>query len=428
MEEKKAIYNHGTIVNIDYEEALQDYSTIYIKGGEDLANKVRVALDSFDIDGCLFDYHVQMMDEFPECPYEQAIALPLYELNRSERRMIIIPVDGAMVDADVATLSHDAEELASEALQKGFENATATNPEALRGLLEVVDAEEGNSLHSISVGAISNIVFDIMPSIFGMDEEHESLGDSMNKKMMAFLKEKSKGNWIDNFITICKLNKETPTDQGMSIIKNSLKAVFGSDAVNAILYFLNKINDEKDYGDFARNFLDVSALAEKANVNVIVKHITDGSKIKQNAGSFQIFTQKENSPLKRLDFANKPTYIIYLMYLIDKYNRKDKALYMNLIKNKEQFNSLFHSVYGYPIAQAATEFDKLQWRIVDGKRRKGRINQCITDLRQKLAETFIDYQESYLPYSLSAKTHLAVPANKIIFEGDAIELTKITFL
>lgn len=428
MEGNKTTYNHGTIVGIDYDEAIQDYSTIYIIGGEDLTNKVRVALESFDGDGCLFNYHAQQADELSDCSYEQAIALPLYELNRSERRMLVIPVDGTMVDADVATLIHDAEELASEALQKGLENATATNPEVLRDLLEAVDAEEGKSLHSFSVGAISNIVFDIMPSIFGMDEERESLGDSMNKKMMSFLKEKSKDNWIENFITICKLNKEKPTDQGKSIVQNSLKDLFGSDAVNAILFLLNKINDDKDYGDFARNFLDVSALAEKANVNVIVKHITDESMIKQNAGYYQIFTQKEDSPVKRLDFANKPTYIIYLMYLIDKYNRKDKALSMNLIKNKEQFNSLFHSVYGYPIVQAATEFDKLQWRIVDGKRRRGRINQCITDLRQKLAETFIDYQESYLPYSLSAKTHLAVPANKIIFEGDAIELTKMTFL
>ncbi len=63
MEGNKATYNHGIIVSIDYEEALQDYSTIYIIGGEDLANKVSVALDSFDMDECLFDYHVQKSDD-----------------------------------------------------------------------------------------------------------------------------------------------------------------------------------------------------------------------------------------------------------------------------------------------------------------------------------------------------------------------------
>lgn len=428
MEGDKSIYNHGTIVSIDYEEALQNYSTIYIIGGEDLANKVRVALDSFDMDECLFDYHVQLADALPDCSYKQSIALPLYELNRSERRMIVIPVDETMVDADVATLIHDAEELASEALQKGMENVAVTNPEVLRDLLTKVEQNTELSSHSFSFGGLSNIVYDIMPSIFGMDEDSESLTDSMNKEMVAYLKEKSKGNWIDNFITLCKLNKEKPSAQGESIVKNSLKSLFGSDAVNAILFLLKNVNDDKAYYDFARNFLDASALAESASVNLIVKHITDESKIKQNAGYYQIFTQKGDCPAKRLDFTNKPTYIIYLMHLIDKYNRKDNTIPLNLKKNKEQFNSLFHSVYGYPKAQAATELEKLLWRYVDGKMRTGRINQCMTDLRKKLAENFIDYKESSLPYCLSAKTHLVVPANKIIFEGDAIELTKISFV
>lgn len=426
MEENKAIYNHGTIVNIDYEEALQDYSTIYIKGGEDLANKVRVALDSFDIDGCLFDYHVQMMDEFPECPYEQAIALPLYELNRSERRMTIIPVDGAMVDADVATLIHDAEEFASEALHKGIENVTLTNPELLEDLLRGV--EMGTSQWDFPISDwLSDISFNMLPD-FADAEKVGAAGETLAKKIDKFLGGKSSGDWIENFIEVCKQNKQNPSYQSQTLIKDILKNIFDRTSANAIHYLLEKMTKEEDYAYFAHNFLDAYAMADSACVNLIVKKIKNPKQIRGNDGWIQIFTQKDDKGEQLVHFDHKPTFIIYLMYLIDKFNRKDEALSLNLLKNKTIFNDLYRLVYSYSSKDAGSAFEKLIIRDVDGSFREGRLPDCMTDMRKTLAKIFKEYDENYLPYTLSSRTHLAVPANKIIFEGDAIELTKMTFL
>ena len=426
MEDNQAIYNHGTIVNIDYDEALQDYSTIYIIGGEDLANKVRIALDSFDIDECLFDYHVQLADELPDCSYEQAIALPLYELNRSERRMLVIPVDGTMVDADVATLIHDAEELASEALQKGIENLTFTNPELLKDLLKNAEANASQWNFSIC-DWLPDLSFNMLPD-FADTEKVGAAGDTLAKKIVKFLGGKSSGDWIDNFVEVCIQNKKSPSYQSQALIKDVLNNLFDRTSANAIHYLLEKMTNEEDYAYFAHNFLDAYAMANKASVNLIVREIKNPSQVSGNYGWIQIFTQKDNKEEQSLHFEHKPTFIIYLMYLIDRYNRKEDALSLNLLKNKTFFNTLYSSVYSYSSKNADDEFEKLIKRNVNGTFRQGRLPQCMTDLRKSLANAFKKYDENYLPYTLSSRTHLAIPANKIFFEGDAIELTKITFI
>jgi hypothetical protein len=161
---------------------------------------------------------------------------------------------------------------------------------------------------------------------------------------------------------------------------------------------------------------------------MIVKRIKDPQQVGGNNGWIQIFTQKGNKERQSLHFGHKPTFIIYLMYLIDKYNRKDDALSLNLLKNKTIFNNLYHSVYSYSSKNADDEFEKLIRRNVDGTFRQGRLPECMTDLRKSLANALKKYDENYLPYTLSSRTHLAIPANKIIFEGDAVELTKLTFV
>lgn len=426
MEDNQAIYNHGTIVNIDYDETLQDYSIIYIIGGEDFANKVRSALDSFDIDECLFDYHVQMADELPECSYEQAIALPLYELNRSERRMIVIPVEETMVDADVATLIHDAEELASEALHKGIENVTFTNPELLKDLLKNAEADESQWNFSVW-NWLSDISFSMLPD-YADAEKVGAAGDTLAKKIEQFLGGKSSGDWIENFVEVCKQNKKAPSYQSQALIKDVLNNLFDRTSANAIHYLLEKMAKEEDYAYFAHNFLDAYAMADNAGVNLIVRKIKNPNQVSGNYGWIQIFTHKDNKGEQRLHFEHKPTFIIYLMYLIDRFNRKEDALSFDLMKNKTFFNNLYNSVYSYSSKNADDEFEKLIRRNVNGTFRQGRLPQCMTDMRKTLADAFKEYDENYLPYTLSSRTHLSIPANKIIFEGDAIELTKIAIL
>ena len=426
MEKSKTTYNHGTIVSIDYDGTLQDYSTIYIKGGEDLVNKVRVALDSFDRDGCLFDYHVQPINDLPDCSYEQAIALPLYELNRSERRMLVIPVDGTMVDADVATLIHDAEEIASEALHKGMENVAFTNPELLKDLLKNAEADASQSSFSVW-NWLPDFSFNMLPD-FADAEKVGAAGETLAKKIEKFLGGKSKGDWIDNFVEVCKQNKQNPSYQSQTLIKDVLKNIFDRTSANAMHYLLERMTKEEDYLYFAHNFLDAYAMADSASVNLIVRKITDPKQVNGNDGWIQIFTQKEDKGELLVHFKQKPSFIVYLMYLIDRFNRKDEALSLNLLKNKSSFHDLYNTAYSYSSKDADNEFENLMIRKVDGVLRNGRLPQCINDVRTTLAKIFKEYDENYLPYTLSSRTHLAVPANKIIFEGDAIELTKMPFL
>lgn len=426
MENIKAINNHGIIVSVDYYEELQDYSIIYIIGGADFADMVRAALDSFDKDVCLFDYHVQLVDDLPDCSYEQAIALPLYELNRSERRMLVIPVEGTMIDADIATLIHDAEELASVALLKGMENVAFTNPELLKNLLTGAEAEKSKWDFSIW-DCPPGVSFNMLPD-FADAEKVGAAGETLAKRIDRFLGGKSKGDWIENFAEVCKQNKLSPSYQSQALIKDVLNNLFDRTSANAIHYLLEKITKEEDYENFAHNFLDAYAIADSTCVNLIVKRIKDPQQVGGNNGWIQIFTQKENREGQSLHFEHKPTFIIYLMYLIDKYNRKEDALSLNLMKNKTYFNNLYRSVYSYSSKNADDEFEKLIRRNVDGTFRQGRLPQCMTDLRKSLANAFKKYDENYLPYTLSSRTHLAIPANKIIFEGDAVELTKLTFV
>jgi hypothetical protein len=48
----------------------------------------------------------------------------------------------------------------------------------------------------------------------------------------------------------------------------------------------------------------------------------------------------------------------------------------------------------------------------------------IYDIRQHLRMLFAPYDESFIPYAMTAHEHLALPPSKIVFEGEAKLLLK----
>ena len=110
------------------------------------------------------------------------------------------------------------------------------------------------------------------------------------------------------------------------------------------------------------------------------------------------------------------------MYLIHHYRNPECKSSVSLSANRWKFMQLYHHVYTISDDKLQHKVQNLLYREVDGNLRVGRENELRRDIRHHLEEAFSSFGESHQPYAMTARKHLTVPPELIIFEGEANKL------
>lgn len=232
---------------------------------------------------------------------------------------------------------------------------------------------------------------------------------------------------IQRFIERCKAQRHEACGHVDSHLEDSVKQLYANGAAEAIKYLLDR-SDAETLRMFSDRYLDTESLARQATVRVVVRKADESVTITGNTGRFLVFLRFANKKDVRLSFTNQASMVYYLMFLIHHYLNPYCKSPVSLSANREEFMRLYHRVYQISEEKLEERVYHLLYREVDGNLRVGRENELRRDIRHHLEDLFSNFGGSHQPYAMTARTHLTVPRELLIFEGEAEELLHFCFI
>ena len=226
-------------------------------------------------------------------------------------------------------------------------------------------------------------------------------------------------SFINHWSYQCLLEKEkSPYAQNVTeVVLNRLRMVYGREAARAIFYLLHHV-DHVVVNDFAHAYLYPQPGNMDTHVEVVIRKNRDILPIRGNTGRFLIFLRKENTfDEQLLHFTNRSSFVYYLLYLIHRHRHEGYLPPLDLRQYRDSFLRLYHLVYGGTEEDGLQRYQKLLRRHDGTRLRAGRESEVIYDIRRHLSEAFSRYDESFIPYAMSAETHLAISPSKILLQG-----------
>ena len=232
---------------------------------------------------------------------------------------------------------------------------------------------------------------------------------------------------LENFVDMCRAYREDALDR-CTDLQRFLRDLYESDAVNAIMFLLKRADDDT-IRHFAKCHLGNEMSLLHATVDIIVRKNDNLERMTGNIGRYIIYTRKgKDGEEKLLKFTNQASTVYYLMFLIGRCQQDRLLPFVELRMNLEPFLELYRQVYDEPETTLLYKFKHLLQRTESGRIRAGRLHEIVYDIRKHLALRFDEYDETYLPYAMTAREHLTVSPDHIYFEGDAAQLLLLQFV
>lgn len=228
------------------------------------------------------------------------------------------------------------------------------------------------------------------------------------------------------FVSLVKGEQESPTRNQEQAMMSVLFASYEKESAQAISFLLNHVPTNV-VRQFSYNYLYSSEQNAEVKTDVLVRPIPSEMMMTGNTGRYLIYLRHEDGTEQRLKFTNQSASVYYLMHLIDRHHKEGVLAPMSLHKNRETFTELYCNIYDIPRVKAKEKCERLIYRHVGDAIRAGRENEVIYDIRRHLEVAFREQCENYRPYAMTARAHLAVPANKIHFLDKAGSLLEMNF-
>ena len=208
-------------------------------------------------------------------------------------------------------------------------------------------------------------------------------------------------------------------------LRQALSTLYGGNATEPLMFLLQHA-DESLFPRFVNFYMCSDLLARCATVRIIVRQNNDETLVHGNTGYYLLYAQLGHHTPLRIKFTNKISLIFYLAHLIQRKQlaEAEQLPAFNLQKMQFPFIRLFCHCYDINPCQARDRTRQLLYRQDGDHKRAGRKNEIIFDINRHLEDLFMQFGESALPYSITSRSHLAVPARNIVFEGDAQTLLK----
>ena len=211
-----------------------------------------------------------------------------------------------------------------------------------------------------------------------------------------------------------------------SDVASVLLQSYGRDAALAMAYLLLHVDDAV-LRRFAAEYFYPRGDAAETPAQIVVRPLQSNAKARGNVGHFVICVYLPDGTEQQLHFVNQYSCVYYLMYLIDRKTHDGPLDVLRLEECSETFISLYTQVYNTSRIWAYGKYRTLLRR-QDGTRfRAGRESEAIYDIRIQLEKAFDVADCSPRPYSMTARRHLTVSPDRIVFVGEAESLLNLDF-
>lgn len=206
------------------------------------------------------------------------------------------------------------------------------------------------------------------------------------------------------------------------IVEKELQDTYGRSATIPMMFLIERL-DKETVEEFMMNFIYREKLAEITTEKVIVRPIEDENLMRGNTGRYLIYIQGEHGKEFRVKFVNKSSLVFYLIHLIQRKQIPEGELpALDLDHDRLMTVKLYLECYDITYQEAVENLNKLRFRQEGKTRRAGRKHEIIRDINTQLESVFDEFGKNAIPFTISARQHLALPGHKIIFEGKAEQL------
>ena len=399
--------------------------------------------------GLAYDYSMQELS-YKDIPVQlrawknllkTTIVLPVFMPDQEEFHYLVAHCKKSDITIIIKQMVTDAESMSKESAKNALINLAYNDPDFFEDMLYEEDLifddegledtkEESFFDRAKSVGKklgymLSHHIFKAfepgvtMLDMSSMDDCNDicpTCEDSLNEQI-ASLKETNE--LIKRFLHNVKKLKETNDPIAQKevdwVIENS---VGFTDKLWKRIFKECDIQTQKD---IFKKFIDRNTLGKKSKIIITIEK-TPREEVVRNVGLYRISIRPEgctNDNRKFLSFKHQATCVVYMMYLIDRKDRKKKVDCLQLTSNMTNFKSLYQYVYGFGSNDIDAEVEKL---LVEKPKnsnyyRSGKLRHCYSDISSTFSRELDDI-ESPVPFMVNRSSHLTIDPEHIIIPDE----------
>ena len=289
-----------------------------------------------------------------------------------------------------------------------MEFALDTPEQFCEGLKEIAESEKFWKNYFVSLAN------DVFHPTFGMRASEPKIKEVL--KIDGIITHQKKSAMIDRMmenINKFRRNRDEKAEAELNYVLSSLD-------IESLKRVLTKMS-KKQLETFCKT-TNPKILAQESTMTLEIKYVGEIDPNNRADGNYRLFLHKNYDQI-HVHFGRREAFILYLIYIIDKYEH-DKVDSLNIEDYRSEFNSLYLAVYGQD--EGNSRFDKLIGRGKDenGNLMPSQIKHCYSDIRMAVSDGCEKLRELPAPFILAdPNDHLYVLKNRLSIPQTLIELT-----
>lgn len=319
--------------------------------------------------------------------------------GQKDYRYLLVKIEAGEVYKTLSSVIYIAERNTEYHLYQLLHDAMLKHPDDFLKLVEPI-VSTTSFLKNFLTSAVHSIFQPTYGMVYSLPSIKEILGIS-NENIDMRQKSSIYGRLKENLTKLRKHNDQK-ADAELTYISHGIPI----ENTVKILTYLTPAQLEK-----VRPLIDPRAAAANSQLQIEickpqekVGYVLPTDKKLKNDGIYQLFLNK-GTVFEHIRFSHKSSYIVYLMYLCDRYVKKDEYGPIDMLEkaSEETYIKLYNLIYpNDPDAKSsymtlASDYNEC------GMKRKARLGDCYSEIRFAIANTCSKLGENSLPHFISDK-------------------------
>lgn len=335
--------------------------------------------------------------------------MSLYTPSMADKQYLLLKTEREKLYSDLAMMLYTSERISKHSVNELLKDFAIDTPDVFcDGVKEAAKSETFWKNYFVSIAS------DMFHPTFGMRASLPKIREAL--KIDGIITHQKKSAMIDRMmenINKFRRNRDEKAEAELNYVLSSLD-------IESLKRVLTKMS-KKQLETFCKT-TNPKILAQESTMTLEIKYVGEIDPNNRADGNYRLFLHKNYDQI-HVHFGRREAFILYLIYIIDKYEH-DKVDSLNIEDYRSEFNSLYLAVYGQD--EGNSRFDKLIGRGKDenGNLMPSQIKHCYSDIRMAVSDSCEKLRELPAPFILAdPNDHLYVLKNRLSIPQTLIELT-----
>lgn len=336
--------------------------------------------------------------------------MSLFTPSKVDKQYLLLNTEQEKLYSDLAMMLYTSERISKHSVNELLKDFAIDTPDVFcDGVKEAAKSEKFWKNYFVSIAS------DMFHPTFCMRASLPKIREAL--KIDGIITHQKKSAMIDRLmenINKYRRNRDKEAEAELNYVLSSLDI----ESLKQVLAKMSKKQLETFY-----KTTNPKILAEESTMILEIKYVGEIDRNWRADGNYRLILHKNYDQIQ-VHFGRREAFVLYLIYLIDKYEH-DKVDSLNIENYRNEFNRLYKAVYDQD--EGDSRFDKLIGRGKDenGNFMPAQIKHCYSDIRIAVSDGCEKLRELPAPFILTdPNEHLYVLKNKLSIPRTLIELTR----